>query len=172
MYICNFNFFQDRNSQKLQRHLPARAISISFQFVDSIFVENSQKAMSITSCGNVIIWSDTLTPPDIPDCITTATPMVSVFKKEFIKSVKVGEVALRVIKSVDGFVMISDILGHIRFYDGELKILFWCPSHDSIDSYITISFDLKWKRNKPDPSDDKTFSIRDFFVRKSFFLTL
>lgn len=67
--------------------------------------------------------------------------------------------------------MISDAVGHIRFYDKELKILFWCPSHDSIDSVVTISFDLK--RN-PDELEtaissattEKSFSMRDFLVRE------
>lgn len=77
-----------------------------------------------------------------------------------------SERELRVIKSVDGYVMISDALGHIRFYDEELKILFWCPSNDSIDSIVTISFDLKRKLEDDAVELTKCFSIRDFFVRK------
>lgn len=79
-----------------------------------------------------------------------------------------------VIRSIDGHVMICDNVGRIRFYDNDLKILFWCPSHDSIDSVITISFDLIWKVQDDDDvplvKDEKTFSVRDFFVRKEFLL--
>lgn len=123
--------------------------------------------MSITSCGSVVVWSDVLTHPDEDsDYIGSDSTSSSSFRKEFIKSVKVGEHVLQVIRSVDTYVMISDALGHIRFYDSDLKILFWCPSNESIDSVITISFDLMWKSNEPNQLNDKTFSIRDFFVRK------
>lgn len=67
--------------------------------------------------------------------------------------------------------MISDAVGHIRFYDKELKILFWCPSHDSIDSVVTISFDLKRNLDELETtissaSTEKSFSMRDFLVRE------
>jgi hypothetical protein len=119
--------------------------------------------MSITSCGNVVTWSDVVVSfedEEESNSIITSTS----FKKEFIKSVKLSENSLRVIRSIDGFVMVSDVMGHIRFYDKELKILFWCPSNESIDSIITISFDLN--RTLEFDDDEKTFSIRDFFVRK------
>lgn len=154
--------FQSRKLRKLQRHFPARAISISFRFVDSIFIEASHKAMTISSCGSVVIWSDVLVAADEEDSKPS-------FRKEFIKNVKVGENALRVIKSVDGFVMISDAAGQIRFYDKELLIVFWCPSHDSIDSVISIGFDLKRQTIDDHAASDKsfpTFPIRDFLVRK------
>lgn len=153
--------FQDG---KLHQHFPARAISISFRFVDTIFIENSHKAMSITSCGSVVVWSDVVDDEDDSNCCIASTSL----KKEFIKSVKLTENALQVIRSVDNFVMISDVSGHIRFYDKQLKILFWCPSHDSIDSIVAISFDLKRKLDEDESTNDKNFSIRDFFVRKDF----
>lgn len=160
---------QDRKNQKLQRHYPARAISISFRFNDAAFIENSHKAMSITACGSVGVWSDVLSAND-DDC---KSDVPTTFKKEFIKSVKLSENPLHVIKSIDGFVMVCDSLGQIRFYDKELKILFWCPSHESIDSIVSISFDLKRKSETVGDGDDDTFtkalSIRDFFVRKNFY---
>jgi hypothetical protein len=121
--------------------------------------------MSITTCGNVVVWSDVVaSAEDVNDsnCIISSTS----FRKEFIKSVQLSENALQVIRSVDGFVMISDVSGHIRFYDKQLKILFWCPSHDSIDCIVAISFDLKRKPTEHESASDKNFSIRDFFVRK------
>lgn len=119
--------------------------------------------MTISSCGSVVVWSDVLVAADEED----AKPS---FRKEFIKNVKVGESALRVIRSVDGFVMISDAAAQIRFYDKELLIVFWCPSHDSIDSVISIEFDLQRQTIVGDhTASDKsfpTFPIRDFLVRK------
>lgn len=117
--------------------------------------------MSITSCGSVVIWSDALdTSGDDSKCSTPTS-----LRKEFIKSVKLCENPLRIIRSVDGYVVLSDAHGHIRFYDPDLKILFWCPVHEAIDSVVTISFDLA---AKPLGSASTNFAIRDFFVRESF----
>lgn len=115
--------------------------------------------MSITSCGSVVIWSDALdTSGDDSKCTNAAS-----LKKEFVKSVKMCENPMRVIRSVDGYVVLSDALGHIRFYDQDLKILFWCPVHDAIDSVVTITFDVSGKPGNASTS----ISIRDFFVRKA-----
>lgn len=124
--------------------------------------------MSITSCGSVVVWSDVAPlSEELETDILVSTPT---FKKEFVKSVKMSDNPLHVIASIDDFVMLCDSLGQIRFYDKELKILFWCPTHESIDSIVSISFDLK---RKPETAEDddvdvsmKTLSIRDFFVRK------
>lgn len=158
-YKSHGGWFQDRKNRKLRRHFPARAISISFQFADSVFIENSHKAISITRCGSAVVWSDVLFEDE-------SSASIPIFKKEFIKAVKLSEHELRVIKSVDGYVMISDAFGHIQFYDEELKILFWCPSNDSIDPIVTISFDLKRKLEEDAMGITKSFSIRDFFVRR------
>lgn len=88
----------------------------------------------------------------------------SSFRKEFIKSIKISENPLCVIKSVDDFVMVSDTAGQIRFYDKELIIIFWCPSNDAIDSITTIEFDLK--RQVEASTEKANFPIRDFLVRK------
>lgn len=119
--------------------------------------------MTISSSGSILVWSDVLVSADDDDVASRS----SSFRKEFVKSVKVGDSALRVIRSVDGFVMVSDVTGQIRFYDKELIIVFWCPSHDSIDSVIAVEFNLKWPTLEL--AADKGFSsfpIRDFLVRK------
>jgi hypothetical protein len=117
--------------------------------------------MSITTCGSVVVWSDVVSSSEAETKLDFAS---SSLRKEFIKSVKLTENPLQVIRSVDGFVMVSDVFGHIRFYDNQLKILFWCPTNDSIDSVIAISFDLN--RKPLESEDDTSFSVRDFFVRK------
>lgn len=119
--------------------------------------------MSITSCGSVVVWSDVLSSTEE---VEEDVAVSSSFQKEFIKNVKLSEQPLRVIKSVDGYVMICDSVGRIRFFDKDLKILFWCPSNDLIDSVVSISFDLGRKPDEVEGGFPKTFSIRDFFVRK------
>lgn len=158
------DLLQDQKCKQLHSHFPARAISINFEYVDTIFIENSHKAMSTTTCGTVVIWSDALNASLEHSIDSETATGSSSFRKEFIKSIKLSEHALRVIRSVDGYVMLCDAFGHIRFYDKELKILFWCPSHDSLDSIITISFDLI-----ATPIESSKFPVRDFFVRKKKF---
>lgn len=119
--------------------------------------------MSITSCGSVVIWSDLVASSE-DDSSSSSEP--TSLQKEFIKSIKLSDSALQVIRSVDDFVMVSDVSGHIRFFDKELKILFWCPSHETIDFVVAISFDLKRKTVEDETTNDKSLSVRDFFVRK------
>jgi hypothetical protein len=84
--------------------------------------------------------------------------------KEFIKSIKLCESPLTVIISIDNCIVIGDENGRIKFYDKELKILFWCPSHDYIDSIVGISFDLSTSQAKNE--GDSNFLIRDFLIRE------
>lgn len=118
------------------------------------------KAMSITECGNVVVWK--------------SYEGQFVHQKELLKSVKICQNPLKVIKSVDSFVIIADALGHIRFYDEELRIVFWCPSYDSIDSITTLSFNLQPKPIKTSEENEQNneeinnkIAVRDFFIRKS-----
>lgn len=114
--------------------------------------------MSVTDCGSVAVWEN--------------SESRELHQKELLKSVKISEKPLRAIKSVDRVVVIADAHGHIKFYDEDLKITFWCPSHDSIDSIIAISFDLKPKAItsvEEDESEEinKRISVRNFFIRES-----
>jgi hypothetical protein len=84
------------------------------------------------------------------------------YKKEFIKSIKLCEHPLTVIKSIDDFIVVADALGKIRFYDKELKVVFWCPSYDFIDSVVAISFDMTGKLN----FDQEQTPVRDFLIRE------
>lgn len=143
----------------LEIHFPSRSISISYKFIDTIFIENSHKAISITRCGSVVLWSDILVEPSV-------IPIASSFKKENIKSIKLSNFALVDIKSIDDCVVIADAAGQIRFYDVNLKIVHWCPCYDFIDTIITISFDLV--KADSNESIQKKFFIRDFLIGKYF----
>lgn len=109
--------------------------------------------MTITKCGHVVIWEG------------------SSYKKELLKTVRVTNESLVSIRSIDNFIVIADTSGHIRFFDEELKIVFWCPSFDRIDSIKTISFNLEPRRAEDDESEDvknSKVSVRNFIVRKLF----
>lgn len=112
-------------------------------------------------------------------------------KKELIKSIKICEYPINVIKSVDKWVIfdwiqrkfwnqfpsscivIGDDTGKIRFFDKELKILYWCPNYD-LGSLTAISFDivplaLDAREDTPDiiALDYNKFQIRNFFIGTS-----
>lgn len=62
-------------------------------YKDTIFVENSCKAISITECGSAVIWSN---------LICKDNSKASTFRKEQIKCVNLRGCPINVIKSVDG----------------------------------------------------------------------
>lgn len=160
---------KEHKVEALEIHYPARAISIVLKFIDTIFVENSHKAISITECGSAVVWSDiVIEQPNV--CFESS------FKKEFIKCIKLRDHPLCVVKSVDNTIVIADITGEIRFYDKELKIIFWCPNYD-LNSIITISFNLTPRDTSATTKDitsgsnnSQSFLIRDFFVGRLKFI--
>lgn len=87
------------------------------------------------------------------------------FRKEFLKSIKLCESPLSVIKSIDKCIVIADFNGRIRFYDQELKILFWFPSNDFNEPIVTLSFDIL-SSEKSDEDKQQMFRINDFLLRK------
>ncbi|KAL7050099.1 hypothetical protein ACKWTF_003956 [Chironomus riparius] len=154
----------DPKQMKLLRHLPARSISITFTFVDTIFIENTNRAISITKCGSAIVWSNSIVM-EIESFDMHHKCGIESYKREFIKSIKLCETPLTVIKSVDDCVVIADANGKIRFYDKELKIIFWCPSHDFIDTVITISFDKSSLKRSADDDTQNQHKVRDFLIQ-------
>lgn len=111
--------------------------------------------MTITKCGNVVVWN-------------CGNGIKFTNQKELLKTVKITNEPLASIRSIDKFVVISDEGGHIRFYDEELKIVFWCPTFDPIDSIITIAFNLKPKSlsEMENVEIKNKILVRNFLVRK------
>lgn len=138
-------------SQRVNRHVPSRAISITFHYVESTFIGLTGRVMTITKCGHVAVWDGR-----------------NSYRRELLKTVRVTNESLVSIRSVDKFVVIGDVSGHIRFFDEELKIVFWCPSFDRIDSIKTISFNLEPKRPEELESEEikSKVLVRNFLVRK------
>lgn len=89
MYI-----FQDEN--KLNIHYPARSISIVKNYGDTIFIEKCHRAISITDCGYAVIWNDL-----VPEVSINGNLPKGSFKKELIKSIKITDQSITVLKSVD-----------------------------------------------------------------------
>lgn len=112
------------------------------------------------------MWSNSIT--------SDSSVELSTYKKEFLKCVKLCDNPLKVIKSVDDSIVIADTHGHVRFYDKELKILFWFPSDESIDSVIAIEFDLNPTEGEPQRilGTNQGFHIRNFLIRKKSFQIL
>jgi hypothetical protein len=126
--------------------------------VDCVFAEASHQALAITGCGSVVVWSDVLAGAEDHEAESSS------FRKEFIKSVKLSDAALRVIRCVDGCVLVCDERGQLRFYDRDLRVLFWCPSSDAVDSIVSVEFDLC---ASPAPAEQPSgFRTRDFLVRE------
>jgi hypothetical protein len=65
-------------------------------YCHTIFIENLHKAVSITDCGYAVVWNDLVPEVPVNDKVSRAS-----FKKELIKSIKLCDNPIRVIKSVD-----------------------------------------------------------------------
>lgn len=92
-------FLQSTIDHKIKIHHPKRSISISTIYKDTIFVEKTCKAISITENGRAVIWSE-LICENSKDLYESSS---SSFRKEYIKCVNLRECAINVIKSVDGW---------------------------------------------------------------------
>lgn len=111
--------------------------------------------MTISKCGSVVVWN-------------CGSEDRHSYKKELLKTVKLTNEPLTSIRAVDKFVVIADVAGHIRFYDEELKIVFWCPTFDKIDSIKTIAFNLEPKNLAECENVEirNQIRVRNFLVRE------
>ncbi|XP_041456928.1 cilia- and flagella-associated protein 251-like isoform X2 [Lytechinus variegatus] len=138
-------------------------------FSQSIFCHNSTRALTATAAGNVVVWDNnrpTSGPPNLEP---------SPNKKAF-KLVRLQERGITVLTTTDRFVVTGDALGHVKFYDLQLRMSNWY-SELNVGPINSVSFsyvpDFK-SEAKPDsdyPKDAtihaKSFVTRDYIVSTS-----
>lgn len=107
--------------------------------MDSCYVQDSRWVLTCTNQGYVYVFSD-----DILDQNPNYTN-----QKSCIKTIRLQSCGINTISSVDGVIATGNDLGHIRFYDKHLKILYWCQQFD-LDAIVCLRFNLQ---PRPDTSD-------------------
>lgn len=81
------------------------------QYSQSIFQLQSPRALTATSCGNIVVWEHV--GGDLP-C-----------NRKAFKIVKLQEKALTVLTTADKYIVTGDVAGHVRFLDQQLRLTNW-----------------------------------------------
>ncbi|XP_050094670.1 cilia- and flagella-associated protein 251-like [Anopheles aquasalis] len=140
----------DAKEQKLSIQVPKRH---GFQdYNDSVFVEGTDRAVSVTGAGMAILWSDD----------RKAQPEGAggtLLRKEFLKYLHLKYASINVVRSCDEKIVTGDDDGEIRFYDNSMKILYWFKQED-LEPIRTLSFELSGTRQmKKVARDNEPISV-------------
>uniref|UniRef100_A0A8W7PFP9 Cilia- and flagella-associated protein 251 n=1 Tax=Anopheles coluzzii TaxID=1518534 RepID=A0A8W7PFP9_ANOCL len=140
----------DCKEQKLSIQVPKRH---GFQdYNDTVFVERTDRAVSVTGAGMAVLWSNDRKFSDAQEG--------GVQRKEFLKYLHLKYASINVVRSCDEKIVTGDDDGEIRFYDNSMKILYWFKQED-LEPIRTLSFELvetrRWKQPaEPIEGDDQT----------------
>ncbi|XP_058819321.1 cilia- and flagella-associated protein 251-like isoform X2 [Topomyia yanbarensis] len=120
-----FGCFDPKN-QKLSVAVPKKH---GFQdYNDSTFVNETSRAVSVTAAGMAIIWSDD-------------SQIEGPVKKQYLKYLHLKYASINVVKCCDQKLITGDDDGEIRFYDTQMRILYWFKQEEP-EPIRTISFDV------------------------------
>ncbi|XP_048044242.1 cilia- and flagella-associated protein 251 isoform X2 [Megalobrama amblycephala] len=171
--VCIWDWTDESDSPKCQvdlspkygcqeRHLEYSAPEITdktFNMVlgslsQSIFHYDSVQALTATSAGNIVLW-------DKQTESVSCQPIV----RKAIKLVPLQKEAITVLTLIDSFIVTGDVNGHIKFYDGNLKLIN-LYNELSLDPIKSISF----SKEKPSTSSlgypkDCTLDAKPFVMR-------
>uniref|UniRef100_A0A182K0D0 Cilia- and flagella-associated protein 251 n=1 Tax=Anopheles christyi TaxID=43041 RepID=A0A182K0D0_9DIPT len=130
----------DAKEQKLSIQVPKRH---GFQdYNDTVFVERTDRAVSVTGAGMAVLWSNDRKFSDRPEG--------GVQRKEFLKYLHLKYASINVVRSCDEKIVTGDDDGEIRFYDNSMKILYWFKQED-LEPIRTLSFELVETRQSIPP---------------------
>ncbi|NXA03971.1 CF251 protein, partial [Sapayoa aenigma] len=122
-------------------------------FSQSVFHFNNSKAVTATSAGKLVVWDavDPHIPPEEQQAKPhgmTATKVVSMQKE-----------SLTVLVVLESCIVTGDVKGHIKFYDGELLLL-WFYSPSNVGPIRSLSFSTTL-RDPPGAFSDTSSSDSD-----------
>ncbi|XP_063697731.1 cilia- and flagella-associated protein 251-like [Culicoides brevitarsis] len=109
----------DAKVSKLKVHIPERGFMNCIN--DAMYMPKTRRVASITNAGQIMLWSDIF-----PD--ENETEICN--DKEFVKVVKVSGVSLTAIECVDDVIMVGDECGELRFYDKDLRLIYYHSAFD------------------------------------------
>ncbi|XP_051641713.1 cilia- and flagella-associated protein 251 isoform X2 [Manacus candei] len=135
--------------------------SVVGRFSQSVFHFNNSQVLTGTSAGKVVVW-DAVDPRTDPKeqrarpLGMTPTKIVSVQKE-----------SLTVLQVLESCIVTGDVKGHIKFYDGELRLL-RLYSHSKVGPIRSLSFSTTLC-DPPDafPARSQPFLTRNFILSTS-----
>ncbi|XP_069672269.1 cilia- and flagella-associated protein 251-like isoform X2 [Periplaneta americana] len=122
-------------NQCIQVHIPEiKSFKSRGVFTDVTYLPGTHQVLNSTSNGYVLAWSD------VP-YLQSFSPGSASNEKKCIKIIHLQKDSINVMCCVDNLVVTGNSRGHIRFYDKQLLLLYWCQSF-KLDSITGISFNL------------------------------
>ncbi|XP_047106470.1 uncharacterized protein LOC124775682 [Schistocerca piceifrons] len=104
--------------------------------VESVYLPKTRLAITATTKGAVIIWTDAECSESSYSEERTTNAM------ELKKILQLEKHPITVLRAVDKVVVTGNTKGRISFYDHQLKILYWCHKFN-LDSITGINFHLR-----------------------------
>ncbi|KAF5297677.1 hypothetical protein FQA39_LY12008 [Lamprigera yunnana] len=127
--------------------LPAVRHAKKWGFInDCTYLEKCHQCVACTTEGVILVFGSSYYTKDYHE-----DQLLN--DKIYVKAIKISNNSIMCIKSVEGLIVTGDALGHIKFYDNRVKLLYWCQNF-SLSSIKFASFNLEKRRYKiTDPYD-------------------
>ncbi|KAL0979393.1 hypothetical protein UPYG_G00184500 [Umbra pygmaea] len=139
--------FYNRDKQQLDCIAPelvdktfTKAVGLLRQ---TVFHWRGLQALSATSEGSLVLW----------DMVRGSSTSSSLFRKA-VKLIPLQKDSITVLSLTDSFIVTGDVLGHVKFYDEDFKLISWY-SELNIDPIASISF------SKEIPPDSSQGFVKD-----------
>eukprot|EP00794_Sanderia_malayensis_P014238 gene14238-15723_t len=101
-------------------------------FSQSVFLPGTDRALTCTSCGNIVVWSQ--------------EGELLCNKKAF-KIVKIQEKSLTVLTLCGSYIATGDVTGNVKFFDFDLKLSNWYQQFQKAGPINAISFSYSTESN-------------------------
>ncbi|ORX47377.1 WD40 repeat-like protein [Piromyces finnis] len=150
-------FFYTWNFEEgIKQHKPIigskELITNKIKYTYTIFIPNTQKALSATECGSIILWDNCV--------LMNLSKKLEDGNKSAIKIMKLHNGPINIIDIInDKYFITGGEDGFIRIYDFQYRLYIWLENINA-GPVLSISFN----KNRPGPSIVNNFNIPDFMV--------
>ncbi|KAK9722521.1 WD domain, G-beta repeat [Popillia japonica] len=125
------------------------------KITDCTYIEDCHECIAVTTQGYALVFGNSLyvTPYQEGDILDN--------RKYYVKMVRIATANIKCVTYVDGLIATGDVRGYIKFYDKQLKILYWCQSFN-LPPIRNIRFNIEPRRYKfenPEDLNDVHFQI-------------
>jgi len=154
--ISSIYFYTWDFEEGIKQHTPImnskELIPSKIKYTYTIFIPNTQKALSATECGSIILWDN---------CeLMNLSKKLDDGNKSAIKIMKLHNGPINVIDIInDKYFITGGEDGFIRIYDFQYRLYIWLEKING-GPVLSISFN----KNRPGPSIVNSLNIPDFMI--------
>ncbi|XP_046596997.1 cilia- and flagella-associated protein 251-like [Neodiprion lecontei] len=118
----------------------------------STYIMKTHQVWTGTSNGHILVLGDIL----YRECFSTKRKPSNF--KTHVKSLRLQSCEISAITSHENVVVVGNVLGHIKFYDNQLRLMFCCQKF-GLDRITAISFHLNSRRKAPIEVTSESFVV-------------